>query len=147
MIYENLIIGAIAGDIIGSPYEWNNQKTKDFDLFIEQSTFTDDSVLTIATMDVLINNGNYKDVYQAYGRKYSNKGYGHNFRLWLQSDNPMPYNSQENGSAIRLSPVKWDSNTLEKVMYEAKRSAVVIHDHPEGFKVAHDAASAIYFMS
>ena len=141
---EKLIIGAIAGDIIGSVYEWNNIKTVNFDLFSNRSTFTDDSVLTIATMDVLINKGNYTETYQSFGRTYSNKGYGHHFRDWIISKNPMPYNSWGNGSAMRVSPVGWYGNTLDEVMDEAKRSAEITHNHSEGIKGAQATAAAIH---
>ena len=141
---EKLIIGAIAGDIIGSVYEWNNIKTTDFDLFSARSTFTDDSVCTLATMDVLINKGNYTETYHSYGRKYSNKGYGHNFRNWLLSKNPMPYNSWGNGSAMRVSPVGWYSKTLDDTLKEAKRSAEVTHNHTEGIKGAQATATAVF---
>jgi ADP-ribosylglycohydrolase len=141
---EKLIIGAIAGDIIGSIFEWNNIKTTNFDLFSSKSTFTDDSVLTIATMDAILNKKNYMDTYHSFGREYSHKGYGHNFYSWIQSNNPKPYNSWGNGSAMRVSPVGWYGNNLDEVMVEAKRSAEVTHNHPEGIKGAQAAASAIY---
>ena len=144
MSNENLIIGAIAGDIIGSVYEWNNIKTTDFDLFCHNSTFTDDSVLTIATMYAIINQKDYAEAYQLFGRNYSNKGYGGRFRSWIRSKNPKPYNSWGNGSAMRVSPVGWYGNTLDEVMAEAQKSAEVTHNHPEGIKGAQAAATAIF---
>jgi len=141
---EKLLIGAIAGDIIGSVYEWNNIKTTDFELFRSTSTFTDDSILTVATMDVIINNGNYAETYQKYGRIYFNKGYGGSFRKWLRSDNLKPYNSWGNGSAMRVSPVGWYGKDLEQVLSEAKKSAEVTHNHPEGIKGAQAVAAAVY---
>jgi ADP-ribosylglycohydrolase len=141
---ENLIIGAIAGDIIGSVYEWNNIKTVDFDLFCDASTFTDDSVLTTATMYAIINQKDYAEAYQLFGRNYSDKGYGGHFRSWIRSKNPKPYNSWGNGSAMRVSPVGWYGNTLDEVMAEAQKSAEVTHNHPEGIKGAQAAASAIF---
>jgi ADP-ribosylglycohydrolase len=141
---EKLIIGAIAGDIIGSVYEWNNIKTTDFDLFCRDSTFTDDSVLTLATMDAILHQENYTETYQAFGRKYPYRGYGGNFRQWIQSKNPEPYNSWGNGSAMRVSPVGWYGNSLDEVMAEAQKSAEVTHNHPEGKKGAQATATAIY---
>ena len=139
-----MIIGAIAGDIIGSVYEWNSIKTTDFRLFSPGSTFTDDSVLTLATMDAILNKGNYAETYQAFGRRYPDKGYGHLFRGWIQSKKPKPYNSWGNGSAMRVSPVGWYGTTLDEVMDEAKRSAEVTHNHPEGIKGAQATAAAIH---
>ena len=141
---ENLIIGAIAGDIIGSVYEWHNTKTIDFDLFCLKSTFTDDSVLTVATMDALLNHKCYTETYQSFGQKYFGKGYGPHFSSWIHSTDPKPYNSWGNGSAMRVSPVGWFGNSLDEVMAEAKRSAEVTHNHLEGIKGAQATASAIY---
>jgi ADP-ribosylglycohydrolase len=144
MFKEKIIIGAIAGDIIGSVFEWNNVKTTDFDLFCHQSKFTDDSVLTLATMDALINKKNYTEAYQSFGRNYPHRGYGGHFLSWIHSKNPEPYNSWGNGSAMRISPVGWYSNTLDEVMTEACKSAEVTHNHPEGIKGAQSTAVAIY---
>jgi ADP-ribosylglycohydrolase len=144
MTTEKLILGAIAGDIIGSVYEWNNIKTVDFDLFCGKSDFTDDSVLTVATMYAVINNKNYAEVYQKFGRDYPHRGYGGNFHSWIYSGNPEPYNSWGNGSAMRVSPVGWYCNSLDDVMAEAKKSAEVTHNHPEGIKGAQSTAAAIY---
>ena len=141
---EKLILGAIAGDIIGSVYEFDNIKTVDFELFNDESKFTDDSVLTVATMDVLLNKTGYAEVYQRYGRAYPHRGYGSNFKDWIDSDNPKPYNSWGNGSAMRVSPVGWYCNTMEDVLAEAKRSAVVTHNHAEGVKGAQAAAAAVF---
>ncbi|MDR1911860.1 MAG: ADP-ribosylglycohydrolase family protein [Helicobacteraceae bacterium] len=140
----NYIIGAIAGDIIGSVYEWNNVKTVDFDLFTEKSTFTDDSVLTLATMDCILSDDNYKTLYQKYARDYPLRGFGGSFCRWIYSDNPKPYNSWGNGSAMRVSPVGWAFNTIEEVVIRAKASAEVTHNHPEGIKGAQAVASAIF---
>jgi ADP-ribosylglycohydrolase len=138
------VIGAIAGDIIGSVFEWHNVKTVDFDLFCRKSTFTDDSVLTLATMDALVNQKNYAEAYHEFGRKYPDKGYGGHFRSWIKSENPQPYNSWGNGSAMRVSPVGWYGNSLDEVMAEAKKSAEVTHNHPEGIKGAQSTAAAVY---
>ena len=141
---QNLILGAISGDVIGSAYEWNNIKTKDFNIFARSLVFTDDSVLTFATMDVLLNNKDYTGTYQEYARKYPGRGYGRRFKGWINSYNPKPYNSWGNGSAMRVSPVGWACNTIEEVMAEAKRSAEVTHNHPEGIKGAQATAIAVF---
>jgi len=144
MSNEKLIIGAIIGDIIGSVYEWNNVKTIDFELFSRKSTFTDDSVLTFATMYALLNKIGYKEAYQKFARKYPNRGYGGTFQSWIYSENPEPYNSWGNGSAMRVSPIGWYGNNIEEVMIEAKKSADVTHNHVEGIKGAQSIATAIY---
>jgi ADP-ribosylglycohydrolase len=144
MTKEKLIIGAITGDIIGSVYEWHNVKTVDFDLYRHKSTFTDDSVLTLATMDAILNQRNYAESYQLFGRNYPHRGYGGHFSSWIYSENPEPYNSWGNGSAMRVSPVGWYGNSIEEVMAEAQKSAEVTHNHPEGIKGAQSTAAAIY---
>jgi ADP-ribosylglycohydrolase len=144
MSKEKLIIGAVAGDIIGSVYEWHNVKTVDFDLFCHKSTFTDDSVLTLATMEAIINPKSYTEVYQSFGRKYPHRGYGGRFRSWIRSENPEPYNSWGNGSAMRVSPVGWYGNSLDEVIAEAQMTAEVTHNHSEGIKGAQSTAAAIY---
>ena len=141
---DKLIIGAIAGDIIGSVFEWNNIKTIDFELFCNESTFTDDSILTLATMDALLNQKNYTQAYQSVGRNYPGRGYGGNFSSWIFSENPQPYNSWGNGSAMRVSPIGWYGETLNDVMNEAQRSAEVTHNHPEGIKGAQATAASIF---
>jgi ADP-ribosylglycohydrolase len=144
MSKETFIIGAITGDIIGSVYEWNNVKSVDFDLFCDESDFTDDSVLTLATMDALTNKKEYKKVYQAFGKKYPNRGYGEKFYSWIYSKTPEPYNSWGNGSAMRVSPIGWYCNSIDEVMAEAQKSAEVTHNHPEGIKGAQSTAAAVY---
>jgi ADP-ribosylglycohydrolase len=144
---DKLIIGAIAGDIIGSIYEFNNIKTMDFPLFSDGCCATDDSIMTFATMHVLINKGEYTKTYQSYGRKYPDPdygGYGKNFDKWIHTTQPRPYNSWGNGSAMRVSPVGWAFDTLEQTIEEAKNSAEVTHNHPEGIKGAQATASTIY---
>jgi ADP-ribosylglycohydrolase len=141
---KGLILGAITGDVIGSVFEWNNIKTTDFDLFSKQTDYTDDSVLTIATMDRLLHGVDYAKVYQDYGRRYPGRGYGGNFQYWIHQLNPQPYNSWGNGSAMRVSPVGWAYSTLEEVLQEAEKSAMVTHNHPEGIKGAQAVASAVF---
>jgi ADP-ribosylglycohydrolase len=141
---DALIMGAIAGDVIGSAYEWNNVKTLDFDLFCDDTKFTDDSVLTLATMHALLHEKNYGMSYYTFGKKYPGRGYGQSFHGWLRSNNPEPYNSWGNGSAMRVSPIGWYGNSIEEVMAEAQASAEVTHNHPEGIKGAQATAVAVY---
>ncbi|MDR2730241.1 MAG: ADP-ribosylglycohydrolase family protein [Treponema sp.] len=145
MTSKKLIIGAIAGDIIGSVFERNNVKSISFDLFCPQSVFTDDSVLTLAAMYALHNDIGYAQAYRTFGRKYPKAGYGYNFHLWISSDNPKPYNSWGNGSAMRVSPIGWFYNNIDDVLLEAKKSAEVTHNHPEGIKGAQAVAAAVFF--
>ncbi|MDR2019648.1 MAG: ADP-ribosylglycohydrolase family protein [Treponema sp.] len=146
---KNYILGAIAGDIIGSPYEFNNVKSLDFELFTNDTYFTDDSVLTTATMYAILHSpapglADYAKTYRRFGRRYPHRGYGGAFKAWLRADNPKPYNSYGNGSAMRASPVGWYCNSINDVLAEAKISAEVTHNHPEGIKGAQAAASAVY---
>jgi ADP-ribosylglycohydrolase len=141
------ILGATAGDIIGSIYEFNNIKTTDFPLFSDGCCATDDSIMTFATMDVLLNMGDYTKTYQSYGRKYPDPDYGSyggNFNDWIRTTQPRPYNSWGNGSAMRVSPVGWAFDTLAETLAEAENSAKVTHNHPEGIKGAQATAAAIY---
>ena len=138
------ILGAIAGDIIGSAYEFNNVKSLDFALFPSGTYFTDDSVLTVATMDALLNGSGYAEEYQYYGEAFPHRGYGGNFKAWIYADNPRPYNSWGNGSAMRVSPIGWYCDTIEDTLAEAKKSAEVTHNHPEGIKGAQAVAAAVY---
>jgi len=142
------IIGAIVGDVIGSRYEFNNVKEMDFELFDDDSEYTDDSILTLATMAVLnqkSKNYGYKKAYYEFGTKYPDS-YGPGFVAWLFDDKneQKPYNSFGNGSAMRVSPVAWAFDSLEAVLKEAKRSAEVTHNHPEGIKGAQATAAAVY---
>jgi ADP-ribosylglycohydrolase len=139
-----MILGAIAGDVIGSVYEFHNVKTKNFDLFGPKTKFTDDSVLTVATMDVLVNGGDYVKTYQSYGRRYPNCGWGGKFHYWIYAEKPKPYHSWGNGAAMRVSPVGWHFNTLDEALAGAQKSAEVSHDHPEGIKGAQAAAAAVF---
>lgn len=138
------MIGAIIGDIVGSVYEFNNIKTTDFDIFNQKAYFTDDTVLSVAVADCILNQRDYAEAFRDYGNRYYNKGYGGNFRKWLKKTNPKPYNSWGNGSAMRVSPVGFAFNSLEEVMEHAKKSAVVTHNHPEGIKGAQATAVGIF---
>lgn len=143
---ETIMLGAIAGDIIGSIYEFNNIKTKDFPLFSPGSNFTDDTILTVAVADTILNGGEYTERLKQYHRRYPYPlgGYGQKFDLWALSDSSEPYNSWGNGSAMRVSPVGFAFNDLNSVLREAKRSAEVTHNHPEGIKGAQATAAAIF---
>jgi len=138
------MIGAIAGDIIGSVFEWNNIKTTEFALFSPKSTFTDDTVLTVAVADVILNGGDYVTAFKKHGRKYPNCGYGGNFIEWLFEDYTEPYNSWGNGSAMRVSPVGFAFDTVDEIINEAEKSAAVTHNHPEGIKGAQATALSIF---
>jgi ADP-ribosylglycohydrolase len=145
MSVNTLILGSIIGDVEGSIYEWNNIKTKDFPLPGSGVYFTDDSVLTIASMECIMAEGDYASYYRSWGRKYPEKGYGNRFASWLK-DNNGPYNSFGNGSAMRVGPVGWAFSSLEDTLKEAKRSAEVTHNHPEGIKGAQATAAAVYLL-
>ena len=150
------MLGAIIGDIVGSVYEWHNIKTKDFPLFRDECFFTDDTVMTIATADAIMNGGeadNFIEAYKKWGRLYPEAGYGGRFGSWIHSGDRKPYNSWGNGSAMRVSPCAWvmncgfygrtgcwPSNGWECVI----KSAEVTHNHPEGIKGAQATAAAIF---
>lgn len=144
--------GAIIGDIVGSVYEFNNIKTKKFPLFSERSIYTDDSIMTIAVAKSLMesrdNQSSFKKTLiknmREYGRKYPHAGYGGMFAQWLASDNPVPYNSFGNGSAMRVSPCGLIAVTLQEALDLARASAEVTHNHPEGIKGAQATAAAIF---
>ena len=138
------LCGAMAGDIIGSFYEFNATKKYDFYLFTPFSKFTDDTVMTVANADWLITGDSLLGVMQDYGNRYPHAGYGGMFRTWLKEDEPKPYNSFGNGSAMRVSPVGWAFDTLEKTLEAAKQSAEVTHNHPEGIKGAQATAACIF---
>lgn len=147
--------GAILGDIIGSPFEFDRgDKTKDFKLFSRRSHFTDDSVMTLAICEALLKVGQDATVkeiedavitsMQSWGRRYPHEGYGGYFRCWLTARHPEPYNSFGNGSAMRVSAAGWLYDSLEKTRVVAKATANITHNHPEGIKGAEATASAIF---
>jgi len=141
------MLGAIIGDICGSIYEAHNRKTTqpaEIDLIHKWCRFTDDTVLTIATAEVLLQNRNYTEAYKDWAYRYPNALFGPTFLHWFQSDSREPYNSWGNGSAMRVSPVGWVFETLEETLAEAQRSAEVTHNHPEGIKGAQSTAAAIF---
>lgn len=148
------MLGAILGDIIGSPYEFDihNIKTTEFPLFNERSGFTDDTVMTLAVAEGLMNGfedpgkteGEITKSMQALGRKYPDAGYGTHFNEWLREEKPKPYNSLGNGSAMRVSAAAWLYNNLRDVELYAELSAKGTHNHPEGVKGARVTAAAIF---
>lgn len=140
---SQILIGAIAGDIIGSYYEFFPMKSTDFQLFTDSSHFTDDTIMTVANADWLLTGDSLLGIMQDYGNRYPSS-YGSMFYAWLRADNPQPYNSWGNGSAMRVSPVGWAFKTLEETLKAAKQSAEVTHNHPEGIKGAQATAACIY---
>jgi len=126
------MLGAIIGDIIGSRFERFNYKGKDFELFHESCKMTDDSILTLAVADAYMNKKDYASTIMEYGRENPLAGYGGSFVGWLDSPESKPYNSWGNGSAMRVSALAWLIDDMAILMYEAKRSAEVTHNHPEG---------------
>lgn len=150
------MLGAIVGDIVGSVYEWDNIKTKEFPLFRNDCFFTDDTVMTIATAEALMNGGESDDFinsYKKWGRLYPDSGYGSRFGSWIHSDDRNPYNSWGNGSAMRVSPCAWVMNCgfygrtgcwPSNGWEFAIKSAEVTHNHPEGIKGAQATAAAIF---
>ncbi len=141
------MIGAIVGDIVGSVYEWNNIKTKEFPLFQDKCFFTDDTVMTIAVAEGLMNGGekdDFIDAMKKYGRMYPDAGYGGRFGRWLMTDSREPYHSWGNGSAMRTAAVGWWFDSLEETRAVAALAAGVTHDHPEGIRGAESTAAAIF---
>ena len=146
------MIGAIIGDITGSRFEWRNIKSKDFTLFTNACEPTDDSIMTLAVAQAIMNcNGDYSclenetvSCMQEYGRAYPNAGYGGRFHRWIFSRDPKPYNSYGNGAAMRVSPCGFAATTLEEAMMLAHAVTRVTHNHPESMKAAEAIASAIY---
>jgi ADP-ribosylglycohydrolase len=138
------MIGAIAGDIIGSVYEASPIKTVDFPLFNFGCHFTDDTVLTVAIADSILHRAPYAEKLKEYYRYYPYAGYGGSFHVWASSDTSLPYNSWGNGSAMRVSPVGFAFGSMDEVLAEAERTAEVTHNHPEGIKGAQAVAAAIF---
>lgn len=153
MIY---MMGAIIGDIVGSVYEWHNIKSKEFPLFRKDCFFTDDTVMTCAVAQAIMNGGerdHFIDAMKKYGRMYPDAGYGGRFRSWLFSENREPYNSFGNGSAMRVAPCAWvmdcaiaDRSAVRRAVRGdlVRLSAEVTHNHPEGIKGAMATADAIF---
>jgi ADP-ribosylglycohydrolase len=141
------MLGSIIGDILGSAYEFNNFKTErpdEVELFVPESHFTDDSVLTVATAEALLTDRDYQRHANEWGHLYPDAGYGWSFRHWLGAKKKAPYNSWGNGSAMRVAPVGWAFSTIEETIAEATLSAEFTHNHPEGLKGAQSVAAAIF---
>jgi len=139
------MLGAIAGDIVGSVHEWAGTKTKKFPLFTPHSTFTDDSVLTVAVADWILTGKDLVDVLHTYTDAYPGRGYGGMFHSWATARTREPYNSFGNGAAMRVSPVGFAFDRIEDVMTWAQRSAEVTHNHPEDIRGAQATAAAIFY--
>lgn len=138
------MIGAIAGDVIGSVHEYIGTKTKDFPLFDPKCSFTDDSVLTVALADALLHDLDYAVTLKLYYRRYPKADYGLSFREWAVSDSWASYNSWGNGAAMRVSPVAYVAKSLDETLELAEWSAAVTHSHPEGIRGAQATAAAIF---
>ena len=143
------MLGAIAGDIIGSVYEgkkhWMRVRSADFQpLFSPHARFTDDTVLTVAVADALLHGLDLVESLKGYFARYPGAGFGGDFKRWAASEATEPYGSWGNGSAMRVSPVGWAFDTLDEVLYRSKETARVTHDHPEGVKGAQATAAAIF---
>lgn len=138
------MLGAIAGDVIGSVHEGAGTKTKDFPLFVPGSTFTDDTVLTVAVADALLARRDYAGAFHEYFARYPYAGYGGAFFQWASERRRTPYGSWGNGSAMRVSPVAWAFDTLDEVLEEARRTAEVTHNHEEGIRGAQATAAAVF---
>ena len=138
------MLGAIAGDVIGSVFEAHPIKTTCFPLFSDHSRFTDDTVLTVAAAHAILTRSDYAAAFKAFGRSYPHAGYGASFYHWLFSADSGPYRSWGNGAAMRVSPIGFAFDSAERVLEEARRSAAVTHDHPRGIKGAQSTALAIF---
>lgn len=143
------IIGAIAGDVIGSAYEFNPTRDYNFELFTPKSTFTDDTVLTMANALWLLEDEQHTherlvEIMLNLCNRYQDRGYGGRFARWISAKGPQPYNSFGNGSAMRVSPVGYYAQTLDDALSLAKISSEVTHNHPEGIKGAQATAAAIF---
>lgn len=138
------MLGAIVGDVVGSVHEWAGTKTKDFPLFVPRSTFTDDSILTIAVAEWILTGQSLVDLLHTYTAAYPGRGYGGMFYRWAHARAREPYNSFGNGAAMRVSPVGFAFETMDEVLACAMRSAEVTHNHPEGIRGAQATAAAIH---
>lgn len=145
---KNNMLGAIVGDIIGSRFEFDNTNDSDFELFVKNCDFTDDTICTIAVADAILKGESYKDSLLSWCRRYPDPmgAYGGSFKRWLFSANNEPYGSYGNGAAMRVSSVAWLFDSLEDVKREAELSALPTHNHAEGVKGAVSAAHAIYYF-
>jgi ADP-ribosylglycohydrolase len=138
------MLGAILGDIVGSVHEFRGTKTKVFPLFAPHSTYTDDSVLTVAVADWILSGEDLSELLASYTRRFPGRGYGGMFAQWASARDRRPYNSYGNGSAMRVSPVGFAGESLDDVLDRAERSAAVTHNHSEGIRGAQATAAAIF---
>lgn len=138
------MLGAITGDIVGSIYEFDNLRSTQFEFFDEECFFTDDTVLTVALADAILNNKNYAQVMREYYHRYPTESYGGGFIKWAATADAPAYNSWGNGAAMRISPVGYAFDSLEQVLQKATQYTEVTHNHPEGIKGACATASAIF---
>jgi ADP-ribosylglycohydrolase len=138
------MLGAIAGDMIGVPWEALGEKRYDFPLFTEYSRFSDDTAMTLAVAQVLLEGGDYAATMREFGRRHPFIGYGAGFERWLSDDSMGPYNSYGNGGAMRASPIGYVARSAEEALAEAERCAAPTHNHPEGIKGAQAVALAVF---
>jgi ADP-ribosylglycohydrolase len=138
------MIGAIVGDIIGSAHEGMGTKSKDFPLFDPHCRFTDDTVLTVAVAECLLDRVTYTETFHRYFQMFPHREYGGRFREWAERSESLPYNSWGNGAAMRASPIGYAFHSIEQVLVEARRSAEVTHSHPEGIRGAQAVAAAVF---
>ena len=138
------MLGALLGDMVGSRFEWKNYKKTDFELCHPDCRATDDSVLTIATAQALLDHIPFGDAYRLWYRRYPHAGYGRSFAAWAQGESSSGYNSFGNGSAMRVAPVGWYAQTMDEVLGLAEQSAQPTHNHAEGIKGAQAVATAIF---
>ena len=141
------MLGSIIGDIIGSTYEFHNTLDYNFELFPQGSTFTDDTVCTIAVADAILRGIPYRDSLHDWCNRYPHRGYGGMFRQWIHSDNPQPYGSFGNGAAMRVSPVGWAYSNPGQAMKEAAKTAECTHNHLEGIKGAETIAACVTYLA
>ena len=138
------MIGAIVGDIVGSVYEWSNIKTKDFVLFGEKCEYTDDTVLTVALAEAILEGEPYEYKLREFYKDYPDRGYGTSFHKWAKGIYLGPYNSCGNGAAMRISPVGFAFDDLKTVLEKAEEYTAITHNHPEGIKGGQSTAAAIF---
>lgn len=138
------MLGAIAGDMIGVPWESSGTKRHDFPLFTEFSRFSDDTVMTIATASALLEDRDYTRAMREFGRRHPFAGYGMRFEQWLLHPELPPFESYGNGGAMRAGPIGYAAHTIEEVLVEARRCAAPTHGHPQGVKGAQAAALAVF---
>ena len=140
------MLGAIIGDIVGSRFEFNNTSDFDFELFAPECDYTDDTICTVAVADAALNGKPYKETMLEWCRRYPHPmgSYGGSFKRWIHTAFPEPYNSFGNGSAMRVGAIGWLFDTEEEVLEQAKLSAEITHNHPEGIKGAQAVALAVF---